>query len=83
MNDTSRTLRYELGDLCQRYNDMVADKDTLDFRLGSPEPYDEATAKVDPERVYEYESHALSREVRRLIADIVEVGRRIREIEGF
>jgi hypothetical protein len=83
MNDTSRALRYELGNLCQQYNDMVADKDVLDFRLGSPEPYAETTAKVDPERIYERESLALSRDVRRLIADIVEVGRRIRDIEGF
>lgn len=83
MNDTSRTLRYELGTLCQRYNAVVADKDVLDVRLGKREPYAESAETVNPERVYEEESFALSSDVRNLIVAMMDLGRRIREIEGF
>lgn len=83
MNDTSRELRYRLGTLCERYNNMIADKDTLDFRLGSPEPYGITTASVTAERVYEVESHEISDAIRKLIVEMVDVGKRIREIERF
>ncbi len=83
MNDTSRELRYRLGTLCERYNTMVADKDTLDFRLGSPEPYGDTTASVAPERVYEAESHEVTHTLRQLIVEIIEVGQSIRNIERF
>jgi hypothetical protein len=83
MNDTSRSLRYELGTLCQRYNAVVADKDVLDVRLGKPEPYAESEETVNPERVYEEESFALSTDVRKLIVAMTDLGMRIREIEGF
>ncbi len=83
MNDTSRKLRYQLGMLCERYNAMIADKDTLDFRLGSHEPYDVTTESVTAERVYEVESHGISDEIRQLIVEMVDVGQRIREIERF
>jgi len=83
MNDTSRELRYRLGTLCERYNTMVADKDTIDFRLGSPAPYDDTTESVAAERVYEVESHEVSGTLRQLIVEIIDVGQRIRDIERF
>lgn len=83
MNDTSRELRYALGTLCERYNSLIADKDTLDFRLGSREPYDETAPGVNAEQAYAEESHLVSSDLRALIVDIVEIGKRIRSIEGF
>jgi hypothetical protein len=83
MNDTSRRLRYELGTLCERYNTMVADKDTLDYRLGSPQPYGETSNEVDAEQVYMAESRDVTDDLRALIVEMVEVGQRIRAIEGF
>jgi hypothetical protein len=83
MNDTSRELRYALGALCQRYNSLIADKDTLDFRLGSHEPYGETAPGVNAEQAYEDESQEVSGDLRALIAEIVDVGQRIRTIEGF
>lgn len=83
MNDTSRTLRYELGTICERYNVMIADKDAIDVRLGSPEPYGETSAEVSAERVYEVESHTIGGDLRALIAQMHELAQRIREIEGF
>ena len=83
MNDTSRTLRYALGDLCERYNKMVADKDVLDFRLGSDEPYGQTIRDVDAQEAYLTESRDTSGELRTVIVEMTEIGRRIREIEGF
>jgi hypothetical protein len=83
MNDTSRQLRYRLGDLCERYNAMVADKDALDFRLGSPESYGETLQGIDAEGAYLRESRGVSGDLRTVIIEIVEIGQRIRSIEGF
>lgn len=83
MNDESRELRYRLGTLCERYNAMIADKDTLDYRLGSNEPYGETAHEVSAESAYEAASHAVSGGVRALVIEILDVGKRIREIEGF
>ncbi|HLI96598.1 MAG TPA: hypothetical protein VKT72_11000 [Candidatus Baltobacteraceae bacterium] len=83
MNDTSRRLRDALGTLCDRYNTMVADKDTLDFRLGSPEPYGKTVNEVDAESAYLSDSHEVSDDLRAIIIEMMDVGRRIREIEGF
>jgi hypothetical protein len=46
MNDKSRALRYELGSFCDRYKAMLTDKDTLDIRLGSDEPYEDGSMPV-------------------------------------
>jgi hypothetical protein len=83
MNDTSRQLRYTLGTLCDRYNTMIADKDTLDFRLGSPKPYGETSNDVDAESTYLSESREVSDDLRTIIVEMMDVGRRIRNIEGF
>ena len=83
MNDESRALRLSLGELCSAYNELLADKDTLDFRLGSPEPYGESEPGTDPQRVYEAESKSLSNELRDIVIKIIETGQRIRGIEGF
>lgn len=83
MNDTSRSLRYALGELCERYNAMIADKDVLDFRLGSPEPYGETEQNLDAQEAYLGESRSVSGDLRTVIVDIVDIGKRIREIEGF
>ena len=83
MNDTSRQLRYALGTLCDRYNKMIADKDTLDFRLGSREPYGNTSNEVDAESAYLSESRDVSDDLRAIIIEMSDVARRIREIEGF
>lgn len=83
MNDESRELRYRLGALCERYNAMIADKDTLDYRLGSNEPYDTTVHDVNAEAVYEGASHTVSGELRMVIVEILDIGKRIREIERF
>lgn len=83
MNDTSRRLRYSLGVLCDRYNTMVADKDTLDFRLGSREPYGETVHNVDAEQAYRRESRAVSNDLRAVIVEMVDVAQEIRRIEDF
>jgi hypothetical protein len=83
MNDTSRQLRYALGTLCDRYNSMVADKDTLDFRLGSPQPYGSTVNDVDAESAYLSESHDVSDDLRTIIVEMIDIGQRIRNIEGF
>ncbi|HET9096314.1 MAG TPA: hypothetical protein VFN37_06605 [Candidatus Baltobacteraceae bacterium] len=83
MNDESRELRYRLGALCERYNAMIADKDTLDYRLGSNEAYDATIHGVDAEAAYEGASHALSGDLRTVIVEIIDLGSRIREIERF
>jgi hypothetical protein len=83
MNDESRELRYQLGTLCEQYSHMVADKDTVDFRLGSPEPYSPTEQGIDAEGVYEQESHTVTSELRDLITRMEDVVRRIRSIEGF
>jgi hypothetical protein len=83
MNDTSRQLRNALGALCERYNTMLADKDTLDFRLGSPEPYGITLNEVDAESAYLGESRDVSDDLRTIIVEMVDVAGRIRDIEGF
>ena len=83
VNDTSRELRYRLGVLCERYNGMIADKDVLDFRLGSPEPFDETKRGVDAEKAYMEESGTVSSGLRALIAEMIDIAQRIRTIEGF
>jgi hypothetical protein len=83
MNDTSRQLRHTLGALCERYNTMIADKDTLDFRLGSPQPYGDTLNEVDAESAYLSESRGVSDDLRTIIVEMMDVGRRIRDIEGF
>jgi hypothetical protein len=83
MNDESRGLRRSLAELCGTYNELVANKDTIDFRLGSHEPYGQAESGTDPERVYENESKSLSDELRRVVVKLIEAGQRIRSIEGF
>lgn len=83
MNDTSRQLRYALGALCERYNTMVADKDTLDFRLGSDEPYGDTLNDVNAESAYLSESRGVSDDLRTIIAEMIDIGQRIRDIEGF
>jgi hypothetical protein len=83
MNDRSRQLRYALGTLCERYNSMIADKDTLDFRLGSPERYAETVGSIDAEEVYVRESAGVSNDLRSLIVEMIDVAQRIRGLEGF
>jgi hypothetical protein len=83
MNDTSRQLRYALGELCERYNSMIADKDALDFRLGTPEPYGETVQSLDAEEVYVQESRGVSGDLRAVIVEMIDIGQRIRSIEGF
>jgi len=83
MNDTSRQLRHDLGMLCDRYNKMIADKDTLDFRLGSREPYGNTLNDLDAESAYLSESREVSDDLRTIIVEMMDVGRRIRDIEGF
>ncbi len=83
MNDTSRELRYYLGTLCERYSAMLADKDILDFRLGSPKPYATTINSTNAEAAYESESRGVSHELRALIAEMISVGERIRAIEHF
>jgi hypothetical protein len=83
MNDTSRQLRYALGELCDRYNTMIADKDTLDFRLGSPEAYGDTTNDVDAEQAYVNESRDVGNDLRTVILEMIDISERIRDIEGF
>jgi hypothetical protein len=83
MNDTSRQLRYALGALCDRYNTMIADKDALDFRLGSPQPYGHTVNALDAEAAYLSESRDVSNDLRSVIVEMIEIGQRIRDIEGF
>lgn len=83
MNDESRELRYRLGTLCERYNAMVSDKDTLDYRLGSHEPYQATAHEVSAEAAYENASHEVTDSLRVLIVELIDVSERIRRIEGF
>lgn len=83
MNDESRALRQSLADLCLAYIELLADKDTIDFRLGSPKAFGKAEQGIDPERIYEAESKSLSNELRRVVMRMLESGQRIRSIEGF
>ncbi|HKU68535.1 MAG TPA: hypothetical protein VJP85_12230 [Candidatus Baltobacteraceae bacterium] len=62
---------------------MIADKDALDFRLGSPEPFDETVSGIDAECAYEDESRDVSGDLRAIIVQMVDLGQRIREIERF
>jgi hypothetical protein len=83
MNDTSRQLRYTLGALCDRYNTMIADKDTLDFRLGSPEAFGGTVNGIDAESAYLSESREVSDDLRTIIVEMIDIGQRIRDSEGF
>ena len=84
MNAKSRALHHELGALCNRYNAMLADKDTLDIRLGSDEPYEDGSMSAGgAKRAYEDASESASADLRQLIVQIVEIGQRIRVIESF
>lgn len=83
MNDASRGLRYRLGELCGRYNSMIADKDTLDFRLGSPEAFGETTGGTNAEAAYLNESRGVSGDIRTLIVEMIDLAQQIRNIEGF
>jgi len=83
MNDESRALRHQLRELCDAYNVLLADKDTVDFRLGSHEPYAQTAEPVDAEAVYERESYVISDELRGTIIKMTEVAQRIRAIERF
>lgn len=84
ITNDSRALRQELGSLCDRYNAMLADKDTLDFRLGSDKPYEDGSMSAGgAEHAYEDESKSASAEVRQLIIEMLEIGHRIRAIESF
>ena len=83
MNDESRALRQELGELCDSYNLLLADKDTIDFRLGSQKPYLEAKPGVDPEHVYEVESQSLGNDIRAIVVKVIGIAQRIRSLEGF
>lgn len=83
MNDTSRRLRYTLGVLCDRYNTMLADKDTVDFRLGTPEPYESTVHGIDAEKAYVEASQEVSSELRTIIVDIAQTAQDIRDIERF
>ena len=83
MNDHSRALRNELAELCDSYNDLLADKDTIDFRLGSQEPYAEARPGINPEHVYELESQSLGSDIRSVVVRVIGVAQRIRSLEGF
>ena len=83
MNDESRALRLELAKVCDSYNELIADKDTVDFRLGSREPYAEARPGIDPEHVYELESKSLSDDLRETLIKMIEFGKRIKKLERF
>jgi hypothetical protein len=83
MNDESRALRQELTKVCDAYKELLADKDTVDFRLGSPEPYADAEPGIDPEQVYEVESESLNDNIRETVVKMIEVGQRIKRLEGF
>jgi hypothetical protein len=83
ITDDSRALRHRLGSLCLQYNALFADKDTIDFRLGSPEPYVETEHDTSAEAIYEAESHSLTADLRSLIVELMEVAQRIRGIEDF
>lgn len=81
MNDESRALRKELTKLYDSYNGLVADKDAIDFRLGSREPHAEARPGIDPEHVYEVESESLRDDIRDTVIKIMAVGDRIKGLE--
>lgn len=83
MNDASRELRYRLGTLCERYNAMVADKDALDYRLGSPEPFGDTVHGTDAHSAYAGESRTVSSDLRVLIVEMLDICGQIRAIEGF
>lgn len=84
ITDESRELRHALGGLCERYLLLLADKDTLDFRLGSADPYEDGSMPAGgAERAYEDDSKAVSETLRQVVGEIVETGRRIQAIESF
>ncbi len=74
ITDQSRALRLELGSLCEQYNALLADKDALDFRLGTDNSYDDGTMSPGgAKRAYEHESKSTSAELRTLIVKLVEI----------
>ena len=83
MNDESRALQQQLTKLYDSYNELVADKDAIDFRLGSREPYAEARPWIDPEHVYEVESKLLGSDIRETVIKMMKIGQRIRGLEHF
>ncbi|HEV3155447.1 MAG TPA: hypothetical protein VGZ02_16670 [Candidatus Baltobacteraceae bacterium] len=83
MNDESRALRQDLVELFNSYNGLVADKDAVDFRLGSREPYAESKPGMDPERIYEIESESLGADLRAVLIKMIGIAQRIRTLEGF
>ena len=84
MNDKSRALRHELGSLCDHYNAMLADKDTLDIRFGFTSRTNTGSMPAGgAKRAYEDASESASVDLRQLVVQIVEIGQRIRTIESF
>lgn len=81
INDESRALRRELTELYDSYNGLVADKDAIDFRLGSREPYAEVRPGIDSEDVYEVESELLRDDIRDTVIKIMDVRDRIKRLE--
>ncbi len=81
ISDELRALRREITKLYDSYNGLVADKDAIDFRLGSREPYAEAGPGVDPKRVYEAESESLRDDIRDTVIKIMHVTDRIKGLE--
>jgi hypothetical protein len=82
MNDESGVLREELTKLYDSYNGLVADKDAIDVRLGSREPYAEARPGIDLGHVYEVESKSLVDDIRETVIKMMEVGDRLKGLEG-
>jgi|GEM_PF-2418380 len=83
MIDESCALWQELTELCDCYNALIADKDAIDFRLGSGEPYPESRSGINPEHAYEVESESLGDDIRETVTKMIEVGQRIKRLEGF
>ncbi len=84
ITDESRKMRHTLASLCERYLTMLADKDALDYRLGSGDSYEDGgMPQGGAERAYEDESKSASADVRRLIVEMIDVGGRIRALEAF
>jgi len=83
ITDESRALRHHLLEICSTYCIHHADKDAVDFRLGSPEPYEETAADMNPEAVYETESFAISHDVRAIIIRLMDIAQEIRRLEEF
>ena len=81
ISDELRALRREITKLYDSYNGLVADKDTIDFRLGSREPYAEVRPGIDSEHVYEVESELLRDDIRDTVIRIMDVRDRIKSLK--